>query len=118
MSRRRRKRLERRTQRESRRKTLQKCFDALRHKAHKNFVSTLDQKEHEFRAELEAKILVQHQKRVDSLLLYAAELEDKIKMEQDAREQMTKLYDESLQTGFQVFNSETQCLSQQELLAQ
>ena len=45
-------------------------------------------------------------------MLYAAELEDKIKMEQDAREQMTKLYDESLQTGFQVFNSETQCLSQ------
>ena len=41
------------------------------------------------------------------MLLYAAELEDKIKMEQEAREKMTRLYDQSLQAGFQVFNSET-----------
>jgi len=51
-------------------------------------------------------------------LLYAAELEDKIKMEQDAREKMTRLYDQSLQTGFQVFNEETQCLAQQQLVSE
>ena len=72
----------------------------------------LAQKETEFRAELESKILVQYRNKVDSLLLYAAELEDKIKMEQDAREQMTILYDQSLSKGFQVLGNETNCLSQ------
>mmetsp|Transcript_31377 Transcript_31377/g.41561 ORF Transcript_31377/g.41561 Transcript_31377/m.41561 type:complete len:86 (+) Transcript_31377:656-913(+) len=57
---RRNKRLTRRTTNEYRRKTLQSCFDVLRHTAHKNFVSKLEYKQHEFRAELEAKILVQH----------------------------------------------------------
>ena len=50
----------------------------------------------EFRTELESKILVQYRNKVDSLLLYAAELEDKIKLEQDAREKMTRMYDQSL----------------------
>ena len=87
------KRMDRRLQRELKRKTLQKCFDAIRYQTHKSYVAKLEYKQHEFRAELEAKILIQHQNKVDSLLLYAAELEDKIKMEQDAREQMTQLYD-------------------------
>ena len=52
--------------------------------------------EKKFRAELESKILLQYRKKVDSLLIYSAELEDKIKMEQDAREKMTLLYDQSL----------------------
>ena len=83
------KRMDKRLQRELRRKTLQKCFDAIRYQTHKSYIAKLEYKQHEFRAELEAKILIQHQNKVDSLLLYAAELEDKIKMEQDAREQMT-----------------------------
>ena len=49
------------------------------------------------------------------MLLHAAELEDKIKMEQDAREKMTRLYDQSLAQGFQVLNQETQQLVQQPL---
>lgn len=65
----------------------------MRLESHKNFVTKLDMKEVEFRAELEGKILIQYQNKVDSLLLYAAELEDKIKVEQDAREKMTRLYD-------------------------
>lgn len=65
----------------------------MRLESHKNFVTKLDTKEVEFRAELEGKILIQYQNKVDSLLLYAAELEDKIKVEQDAREKMTRLYD-------------------------
>lgn len=44
-------------------------------------MTKLDTKEVEFRAELEGKILIQYQNKVDSLLLYAAELEDKIKVE-------------------------------------
>ena len=80
--------------------------------SHETYVSKLDVKEAEFRTELESKILVQYRNKVDSLLLYAAELEDKIKAEQEAREKMTVLYDQSLHTGFHVFNEETQCLAQ------
>ena len=61
---------------------------------------------------------MQYQRKVDSMLLYAAELEDKIKLEQDAREKMTHLYNQSLSQGFQVLNAETQCLSQTELTSE
>ena len=53
-------------------------------------------KEVAFREELESKIYIQYRKKVDMMLLQAAELEDKIKLEQDAREKMTRLYDQSL----------------------
>ena len=91
---------------------LKKAFYSLRKVSHETFVSKLSTMETSFRAELESKILLQYRNKVDSLLLYAAELEDKIKLEQDAREKMTRLYDQSLHQGFQVFNEETQCLAQ------
>ena len=50
--------------------------------------------------ELESKMLVKWSTKVDSLLLYMAQLEDKIKLEQDAREVLTHTYDQSLNTGF------------------
>ena len=68
-------------------------------------------KEEAFREELESKIYIQYRKKVDMMLLQAAELEDKIKLEQDAREKMTRLYDQSLHQGFTALNQETQCLS-------
>ena len=68
-------------------------------------------KEIAFREELESKIYIQYRKKVDMMLLQAAELEDKIKLEQDAREKMTRLYDQSLHQGFTALNQETQCLS-------
>ena len=68
-------------------------------------------KEEVFREELESKIYIQYRKKVDMMLLQAAELEDKIKLEQDAREKMTRLYDQSLHQGFTALNQETQCLS-------
>ena len=75
------------------RQRLQAIFDALRNYSHRQYLSKFSHKEESFRAELESKILVQYRSKVDSLLLYAAELEDKIKLEQDAREKMTVLYD-------------------------
>ena len=68
-------------------------------------------KEEAFREELESKIYIQYRKKVDMMLLQAAEIEDKIKLEQDAREKMTRLYDQSLHQGFTALNQETQCLS-------
>lgn len=79
---------------------LQNIFDALRSYSHGRYVKSLSSREQEFREELESKILVQYRNKVDSLLIYAAELEDKIKVEQEARERMTRLYDQSLIHGF------------------
>ena len=75
-------------------------------------------KEIAFREELESKIYIQYRKKVDMMLLQAAELEDKIKLEQDAREKMTRLYDQSLHQGFTALNQETQCLSSQQLVSE
>ena len=75
-------------------------------------------KEVAFREELESKIYIQYRKKVDMMLLQAAELEDKIKLEQDAREKMTRLYDQSLHQGFTALNQETQCLSSQQLVSE
>ena len=52
--------------------------------------------EHErttFRTDLESKILVQWSTKVDALMLYVAELEDKIRQEQEAREKLALMYD-------------------------
>ena len=54
--------------------------------------------------------------RVDGLLTYMAQLEDSIKKEQDARERLTLVYDESLNTGFEKLNQETRVLSQNPLV--
>ena len=75
------------------------------------FLNKMASKEEAFREELESKIYIQYRKKVDMMLLQAAELEDKIKLEQDAREKMTRLYDQSLHQGFTALNQETQCLS-------
>ena len=75
---------------------MMKVFDALRLQAHTNKKETVDNSEETFRDALESRILVQYRNKVDSLLIKAAELEDMIKTEQDAREKMTHLYDQSL----------------------
>ena len=52
-------------------------------------------------------MLVQYSTKVDALLQYMASLEDKIKMEQDAREKLSIVYDRSLNNGFNQLNEET-----------
>ena len=43
--------------------------------------------------ELESKMLVQWSSKVDALMLYMAQLEDKIKVEQEARQRLAEAYD-------------------------
>ena len=45
------------------------------------------------------------------MLIYMAQLEDRIKVEQDARETLTYNYDESVNTGFDKLGGEAQILS-------
>ena len=48
--------------------------------------------------------------KVDELLIVMADLEERIKIEQQAREQLTKKYEASLNQGVNQFNQETEIL--------
>lgn len=48
--------------------------------------------------------------KVDELLIVMADLEERIKIEQQAREQLTKKYEASLNQGLNRFNQETEIL--------
>lgn len=61
-------------------------------------------------------MLVQWSSKVDALMLYMAQLEDRIKLEQEARQKLAEAYDESLNTGFDRLNFETKILSANPLL--
>ena len=65
---------------------------------------------------LESQILVQWSTKVDALMLYVAELEDKIRQEREARERLALMYDQSLTTGYTRLQSETVHLSQNPLI--
>ena len=95
---------------------MRRLFDSWRGVTHTWFKERLDREKTSFRMELESKMLVKWSTKVDSLLLYMAQLEDKIKMEQDAREVLTHTYDASLNTGFNRLNVETHTLSQNPLI--
>lgn len=49
-------------------------------------------------------------------MLYMAQLEDKIKVEQEAREQLTRTYEASLNHGVTKLNNETQVLAENPLV--
>lgn len=74
---------------------------------HEEFTQRLDHEKTTFRTELESQILVQWSTKVNALLLYVAELEDKIKEEQEAREQLAEIYDASLNVGHNRLVTET-----------
>ena len=95
---------------------MRRLFESWRGVTHEWFKERMDKDKHEFRQELEGKMLVQYSTKVDALLRYMAQLEDKIKMEQDAREKLSLVYDRSLNTGFDKLNEETRELQQNPLL--
>jgi hypothetical protein len=54
--------------------------------------------------------------KVDQLMIYMAQLEGKIKEEQEAREQLTITYEKSLNKGVNVLESETMVLADNPLV--
>lgn len=64
-------------------------FYGWRKVSHKSFKERILASTGEFRADLEAKTLNQYTNKVDELLIYMADLEEKIKVEQEAREKLT-----------------------------
>ena len=61
-------------------------------------------------------MLVQWTSKVDALLLYMAQLEEKIKIETLAREELAKTYEASLNQGVQKLNTETSVLAENPLI--
>lgn len=59
---------------------------------------------------MEEKYLHKYSTRVDELLIVMADLEERIRVEQLAREQLTKKYEASLNIGVNQFNQETEIL--------
>jgi hypothetical protein len=71
------------------RRKMKHLFESWRGVSHTWFKVRLDSQTGHFRAELEAKMLNVFTSKVDALLLYMAQLEEKIKIEQEARESLT-----------------------------
>ena len=63
------------------RKKLDRLFQSWRKVSHAEFSVRLDGERNAFRTDLESKILVQWSTKVDALLLYVSNLEDKIRQE-------------------------------------
>ena len=72
---------------------MRRLFESWRGVSHIEFKERLDREKASYRMELESKMLVKWSTKVDSLLVYMQQLEDKIKLEQDARERLTVTYD-------------------------
>jgi len=69
-----------------------------------------------FRKDLETQKLTMWTTKVDQLMLYMAQLEDKIKSEVQAREDLTQTYEGSLNKGMTTFNQETTMLADNPLI--
>lgn len=82
-------------------------FESWRGVSHHWFKNRIDRQTGAFRADLENRMLNIFTSKVDALLLYMAQLEDKIGVEAEAREQLTKTYESSLNVGLHSLQRET-----------
>jgi hypothetical protein len=76
----------------------------------------IDAEESSFRKNLEFEKLTMWSSKVDQLMLYMAQLEDKIKTEVKAREDLTVTYETSLNKGVSTLNRETNLLADNPLI--
>lgn len=89
------------------RKKMNRLFSSWKTVTDNDFHQRLKREKQTFRTDLENKLLVVWSTKVDALLLYVAELEDKIRQEQESREQLTQIYEQSLHLGYNRLTSET-----------
>ena len=98
------------------RKKMDRLFQNWRGVTHLEFKVRMEHENAAFRQDIESKILVQWSTKVDALLLYVAELEERIRYEQDSREKLAVMYDQSLAVGYTRLTNETALLSQNPLV--
>lgn len=109
-------RLEAYTRNKIHRKKMQRLFDSWRSVSHQWCKERLEREKETFRLELESKLLIQWQSKVDALTLYLGQLEEKIQLEQEARENLTVLYNRSLMIGYNRLTEETKDLASNPLI--
>ena len=98
------------------RNKLQRQFRGWRNVSHQWGKERINTEEAVFRKNLEREKLTMWTCKVDQLMLYMAQLEDKIKSEVQAREQLTVTYESSLNRGVNVLNKETNLLADNPLI--
>lgn len=87
-----------------------------RTRSHEKGKKRINREENVFRLNLEREKLTMWSSKCDQLMLYMAQLEDKIKTEVQAREQLTVTYEGSLNKGVNVLNHETELLADNPLV--
>jgi len=98
------------------RKQLKWAFILLRDLSSEEGKERIKREEKIFRQTLETEKLTMWTSKVDQLMLYMAQLEDKIKTEVQAREQLSLTYENSLNRGVNVLNKETNLLADNPLI--
>ena len=98
------------------RKSLTRFFRGWRDVAHEWGRDRINAEESTYRKNLETEKLTMWTSKVDQLMLYMAQLEDKIKTEVQAREQLAVAYESSLNKGVKTLNSETGLLADNPLV--
>lgn len=98
------------------RRKLRNLFSSWRQVSHNWFKERINEEEKLYRSALEKEMLVQWTSKVNALMLYMAQLEDKIKTEVQSRENLTTTYQSSLNKGVGQLNVETQALAENPLI--
>lgn len=102
----------------SHRRRQARLFESWRKVTHAWFKERIDSERMTMKTELESKMLIQWTTKVDALMLYMAQLEDRIKIEQEARQKLAEAYDASLTNGFSRLTLETQMLQVNPLIGE
>ena len=98
------------------RRKLRLLFGSWRGVPHQWFKESINIEAHTYFETKRTEHLITWENQVDALKLYMAQLQEKIRVEVIAREQLAQTYENSLNKGVNQLNSETQILAQNPLI--
>ena len=98
------------------RRFVSRVFREMRDTAHEEAKARVNRETAEFKRELQRQKLTALSSKVDQMMQYMGQLEDKIKREQDARSQLMETYSASLNKGVDVLSLETSQLMENPLV--
>ena len=95
---------------------LTRVFRGWSTSTHEWGIERLNNNEDSYRKDLERQKLTMWTSKVDQLMLYMAQMEDKIKSEVKARESLSVTYEQSINRGVSKLNYETEVLAENPLV--
>ena len=98
------------------RRNMRQLFHGWRGVTHNWFKERINKEAVEYETQKRQEILVHWDKEVDALKIYMAQLEEKIRIEVRAKEELTKTYEASLNRGAGQLNEETRLLAENPLV--